>query len=187
MGIFRFLFGQEKAATEVLSPQAVFSEIARIASDGDKEAAERFSFCLSDIRKYYAENREKYFERGFDEYDDNDTLYWIGLIDILISTGYVCECDYKVDKSDFVLCIGKLKSVSAHSLFFDEERFKEEGNIIDWCEELDDEWEKYGWCVADMEIDSDSYLLFPCRISDLSTLTDLAKRIGHNIGRAVNM
>ena len=187
MGLFNILFGQKGPASEVLSPQTIFSEISRIISGGDEIVAGKMSDCLSDIKKYYSDNIIRYHERGFDDNDDNDTLYWIGMVDILESCGYVCEEDYKEKKSDFLHSFGELKEVKGNSLFFDENNLKEKDSVPDWCRELDKEWKEKGWCTAALDIDSDSYLIFPCRLSDFDTLVDYAMRVGHSIDRAVNV
>lgn len=56
---------------------------------------------------------------------------------------------------------------------------QEDGDIPLWAQTLDQEWESRGFCLAAMDIDSDSdsYVLFPCQVRDLSSLITLSQEV----------
>lgn len=164
-----------------------FIKIAEIVSNNDKVVMDEVKECLSDPEKYLKDNAERYGERGIyiveleDIIDDISELEWIGLVDILDINDYVCERDYKDELEDFVYFMSNLKGVKENNLIVDEEWFDEEDGITEWCEILDEKWEEQDYCVAAFDIDSDSYVLFPCSIEDFKLLQKYADEAEYRI------
>ena len=52
---------------------------------------------------------------------------------------------------------------------------------------LDDKWRKQGIGIYAFDIDSDSYVLFPCKTQEFSKLRAYAKQLGFRIDYAKNM
>lgn len=64
---------------------------------------------------------------------------------------------------------------------------EENGNITEWCDILDKKWEAEKVCVAAFDIDSDSYVIFPCLIEEFAELKKLAVQSGQRIDLVKNM
>ena len=162
-------------------------EIARTISQNDSAVISQATFCSADIKKYFSENKISYENRGIDATADESTLKWIGLVDILINANYLCERDWKDEKSDFIFFMQDLNTTKALHLKIDEQQLDDYGDITQWCETLDRMWAQQGVCAAAIDIDSDSYVLFPCKTTDLPTLKQYAAQTGHRIDLAKNM
>ena len=162
-------------------------EIARTVSQGDETVLAQAALCSADIKKYFFQNISSYEERGIDGTTDESTLKWIGLVDILINANYLCERDWKDESSDFIYFMQNLNTTKALQLDIDEQQLDSSGDIPQWCETLDALWEQQGVCIAAFDIDSDSYVLFPCKASDLPELQQYASESGRRIDLAKNM
>lgn len=162
-------------------------EIARIVSQGDSAVLSQAALCSADIKKYFSENTIGYEERGIDDTTDERTLKWIGLVDILINASCLCERDWKDEKSDFIFFLQNLNTTKALNLKIDEHQLDDSDDIPRWCETLDTLWKQQGACVAAFDIDSDSYVIFPCKVSDLPKLQQHAALSGYRIDLAKNM
>lgn len=162
-------------------------EIARTVSQGDSAVLTQAALCSADIEKYFSENIDSYDDRGIDDETDESTLKWIGLVDILINANYLCERDWKDEKSDFIFFLQNLNTTKALHLKIDEQQLDDSGDIPEWCEALDRVWEQQGVCIAAFDIDSDSYVLFPCKTTDLQSLKQYAAQTSHRIDLAKNM
>lgn len=162
-------------------------EIARVISQGDSAVLAQTARCSADIKNYFSENTSRYEERGIDSTTDESTLKWIGLVDILINANYLCERDWKDEKSDFIVFLQNLNTTKALHLKIDEQRLDDSGDIPQWCDTLDTLWEQQSACIAAFDIDSDSYVIFSCKTSDLPKLQQYASESGHRIDLAKNM
>lgn len=162
-------------------------EIARTVSQGDSAVLSQVSLCSADIRKYFSQNTAAYEERGIDGTADESTLKWIGLVDILINANYLCERDWKDEKTDFIFFLQNLNTTNTLHLKIDEHQLDDSGDITGWCETLDRLWEQCGACIAAFDIDSDSYVMFPCKTSDLPKIQQYAEQLEHRIDLAKNM
>ena len=162
-------------------------DIARTVSQGDSAVLSQATLCSLDTKKYFSQNTSAYAERGIDSTADESTLKWIGLVDILINANYLCERDWKDEKSDFIFFLQSLNTARSLNLKIDEQQLDDSGDIPQWCEALDLLWEQQGVCIAAFDIDSDSYVIFPCKTSDLPKLQQCAAQSGHRIDLAKNM
>ena len=102
-------------------------------------------------------------------------------------TGFVCERDFEDELRDFVRSVRRLKRVKRASLPLRKSWFDEDEDIPAWCAEADEKWEPRGMCLAAIDIDSDSYVLFVCGKTELALLESLAQRISCRIAPAKNM
>ena len=162
-------------------------EIAHIVSQGDSAVLTQAALCSADIKKFFFENISSYEERGIDSTTGENTLKWIGLVDILINANYLCERDWKDEKSDFIFFMQNLNTFKTLHLKIDEQQLDDSDDIPRWCEILDTLWGQQGVCVAAFDIDSDSYVLFPCKTNDLPTLQQYAAQLGQRIDLAKNI
>ena len=162
----------------------VYKELVKTISD-DKDFLQNMDRCFCHPREYFKDNADRYEERGITNRDATDTFVWIALTDELLESGAAIELDWKEEKEEFLSSIEGL--ANEKDLVVDDVLLDDEGDIPSWCKELDDRWMKDGYCVAGIDIDSDSYVLFICKTDNLRKLTELAKSINHRIDFAQNM
>ena len=163
----------------------VMLEIAAIISNGDEAVLQEVAACTSDPAGYFAAHQERYEERGVDAPDDLGLVQWLGLVDILEEHGWVCERDWKDELEDFSYFVQNLHGFQQLGLELDPDWLDEDEDISAWCGVLTEKWE--GVCVAAIDIDSDSYVLFPTSTAQLADLQRLAGEIGHRIDAAERM
>jgi len=162
----------------------VYKELVKTISD-DKDFLQNMDRCFCHPREYFKDNADRYEERGITNRDAIDTFVWIALTDELLESGAAIELDWKEEKEEFLSSIEGL--ANENDLVVDDVLLDDEGDIPTWCKELDDRWMKDGYCIAGIDIDSDSYVLFICKTDSLRKLTELAKSINHRIDFAQNM
>ena len=162
----------------------VYRELVKTISD-DKGFLQNMDRCFCYPREYFKDNADRYDERGITSRDAIDTFVWIALADEMIESGLAIELDWKEEKDEFLSRIEEL--TKENNLVVDEGMLDDEGDIPSWCKELDNKWMKDGYCVAGIDIDSDSYVLFVCKTDNLKSLTELAKSVNHRIDFAKNM
>ena len=162
----------------------VYKELVKTMSD-DKDFLQNMDRCFCHPREYFKDNVDRYEERGITNRDAIDTFVWIALTDELLESGAAIELDWKEEKEEFLSSIEGL--ANEKDLVVDDVLLDDEGDISTWCKELDNKWMKDGYCVAGIDIDSDSYVLFVCKTDNLKSLTELAKSINHRIDFAKNM
>ena len=165
--------------------------------------------CIDDIQKYVATHLEEYEDRSMTLEDDSEEdLQWLGMVNCLIRNNYVYETDDNVQITEFGwelknLCGFKEYGLSLDSKFLDvdygvdrydineddeevfdydeEEDFIEDDNIIGWCKYLDNKWADENVCIGMININSDSYIIFPIDCDVLEELEDLADSIDRHI------
>jgi len=162
----------------------VYKELVKTISD-DKDFLQNMDRCFCHPREYFKDNVDRYEERGITNRDAIDTFVWIALTDELLESGAAIELDWKEEKEEFLSSIEGL--ANENDLVVDDVLLDDEGDIPTWCKELDNKWMKDGYCIAGIDIDSDSYVLFVCKTDKLKRLTELAKSINHRIDFAQNM
>lgn len=162
-------------------------KIAGIISGEDdivmKEAAE----CVASPEMFFKKHIEKYQERGIEVMVDSSQIQWLGLVDILDKYHYVCERDWSDEKEDFFYFVRQLKGMNRYQLPLEEEWLEEDGDVAEWCTVLDEKWEGKRVCMAALDIESDSYVLFPCKLEELEELGGYGEEIGHRIDFAKDM
>ena len=162
-------------------------KIAAEISNNDTAILEEVGECLSDTEKYFSEHEEEYEERDVTYDDGKEVVQWLGMVDILQKNNYVCERDYKDELEDFLYFMQELKGVKDNHLPLDEGWFDEDEEITDWCGIIDSKWVSQDMCVAAIDIDSDSYVMFPCNINVLQKLSHYADMTEYRIARACDM
>lgn len=162
-------------------------EIIKIISCNNADILASAQECVDNIAQYYKNHIEDYEDRGISSDEEASFLRWIGCIDLLINSKIVCECDWKEEKSGFVSGISSLRGIVSLALKVDSRWFDEEQEIPQWCEILDEKWKNSDCVVAAFDIDSDSYVMFPCKITDIKKLSELADGVGYRIDYAKNM
>lgn len=162
----------------------VYKELVKTISD-DKDFLQNMDRCFCHPREYFKDNADRYEERGITNRDAIDTFVWIAVADEMLESGIATELDWKEEKDEFLSSIEGL--ANENNLVVDDVLLDDEGDIPTLCKELDNKWMKDGYCIAGIDIDSDSYVLFVCKTDKLKRLTELAKSINHRIDFAQNM
>lgn len=162
-------------------------EIIKIVSFKNDGIIKQAQECIENTSENYKEHREDFEARGLSVKDESSFLQWIGCIDLLINNEFVCECDWKEEKDEFVFQISSLQGIDTLALEIDSEWFDQSQTIPNWCGILDNKWIKSNCVVAAFDIDSDSYVMFPCRREDIERLSCLAEGFGYRIDFAKNM
>lgn len=136
---------------------------------------------LKDGVTYYGEHEEQYEERGIEEEeceDDSMEVCWIGLVDSLIENEYAIEVDWNENAKTLADELAKDRAIKRDSSLLNKGWFSEEDSVADGCSILNKKWRGKGMCLGVMDIDSDSYVIFPCKIKVLEDLKQWAKEIG---------
>ena len=189
--------------------EEVLLKIAQLISNNDSDVIIEVEECIDDIQKYVATHLEEYEDRSMTLEDDSEEdLQWLGMVNCLIRNNYVYETDDNVQITEFGwelknLCGFKEYGLSLDSKFLDvdygvdrydineddeevfdydeEEDFIEDDNIIGWCKYLDNKWADKNVCIGMININSDSYIIFPIDCDVLEELEDLADSIDRHI------
>ena len=189
--------------------EEVLLKIAQLISNNDSDVIIEVEECIDDIPKYVATHLEEYEDRSMTLEDDSEEdLQWLGMVNCLIRNNYVYETDDNVQITEFGwelknLCGFKEYGLSLDSKFLDvdygvdrydineddedvfdydeEEDFIEDDNIIGWCKYLDNKWADENVCIGMLNINSDSYTIFPIDCDVLEELEDLADSIDRHI------
>lgn len=156
-------------------------EIARAVSENDAAVLEAVSRCAFDLQEFFTEQEVFFQETGMSRSRPAQELQWRGLTKILEDHGYVCERDWKDEKEDFVFFFGGLKGVRSNGLAIDPDWLDETADIPAWGAILTEKWREKGFAAAFLDIDSDSYVLFPCPTNAYSHLRELAERLGADV------
>jgi len=181
MGILdRFRQKKDVGKTEE-SREELLLDIASAISYGDIEIILEMEDCISDTRRYFKNHCEHYEARGIKNAENENMIQWMTLVDILVHHSYVCELNWKCNRHGFAYFMKQLLITKKEKLQVIEEWFAEDGNIPEWCHMLDEKCQGNGMCVAAMEIDGNSYILFPYYNNSLEQLSVAAERTGHRI------
>lgn len=70
---------------------------------------------------------------------------------------------------------------------FDERGMDEDESVPQWCNILDKKWLSEDGYVAGIDIDSDSYVIFPSQRKTLKKLVLLGKQLNHRFDLAKNL
>ena len=175
-------------AKEDVAAEVAIQTITAIISGNDSSVLEKVKDCLRDTESYFKEYANVFLERGIEKFDDLPLreLQRIAVVDILAENLYVCERDWKDEIDDFLYSVGELKGTKEQALPLKTEWFDSDGDISEWSAIIDGKWKSFGMCLAGIDIESDSYVLFPCKIDKLNELETLAKVVSYRIDYAKN-
>lgn len=159
-------------------------EIAAIISNQDPAVLEELRDCLQDPLSYAEDHYDRYALRFLGEDLDlmePEVLTWIGMVDCLEENDYVCERDWKDELPDFIHFLKTRRGTARLGLTLEEAWCSPDTDVSDWIQVINARWSKQGCCVAVIDIDSDSYVLFPCTTAERDRLKTLAAQLGQRI------
>lgn len=166
-------------------------KIANSITGQDAEVETTLKKCMEDFTSYYKAHVEDFEDRGIDEEEleeyGEEEWQWIALVDLLINHGYCCELDWKCQRDDFVKYISKLQGMETYDLVIEKDWLDEDADVTQWCAVLEEKWKSQGICIGALDIDSDSYVLFPMPEGKLEELILWAEDIEQRIDHGENM
>lgn len=161
------------------SKEEIYKKIIEIISGDDKKVLAQVEELVTKPEVFFSKYREQFEERGIDDFSTlpTDDVLWLGLADILIENNYAQEFDWKCELEDFEYFFKNLKQFNKEFFNSTFSKLNEDENIEEWCKILNIELSKQGMVIIQMDIDSDSYILFFIRTEDFLELGKLAKKI----------
>lgn len=166
------------------------SECKSVCESVRKAVLDEVTKCVYHTQEYLIEHKEQYLDRGLledDEEEDIGTLWLCGLVDILSEYQYVCELDWKTELEDFIYFVEALRGVLARGLRIDPQWLSEEADISERCKVLLEKWGRADLCFASIDMESDSYVIFPYNTTKLPELKICAQRAGFRIDLVENV
>lgn len=163
----------------------IASEISRTDSaESDKEVMEAIHRCVGDIITYCNDHSEEFKDRcPHPEQESATTLKWLGMVDILQKNGYAGELDWKCEFEDFTFSLQEImkkkKGYECLLQSLKDGTFDEDEDITVWCTQLNEVCQPYA--IGCIDIDSDSYVIFPTQKTILDHLKQAAEQIGQRI------
>ena len=164
--------------------KSIYRDIIHLLTD-NTTVHENLEQCLESPKGYLISNFDRFDERGIDEDDNEHDIVWIAIVDELLETGKVVELDCRVELEDFLYAFQPL--VDAAGLELSDEWFDEDEIVPQWCNILDKKWLSEDAYVAGIDIDSDSYVIFPSQRETLKKLVLLGKQLNHRFDLAKNL
>lgn len=157
-----------------------YQKITALLTD-DPEILNDLSNCFHDPFGYFNRHLEEFEERGIDTFDSNDTA-WFSLINRSLDKKVAWEFDVKTDLQEF---LWGMKPLAAKKGMLVEESwfpsFDGHCYVERWCRILDERLNGEGFSVGELWTDSDSFVVFISKKSDLQILEQLARKVNQRI------
>ena len=114
---------------------------------------------------------------GLEDMDEQ----WQHCIDVMKKYHYVCQCDFGLERAEFVKRMRELEGVKAGNLPVNEAIFEEGKKINAWCNKLDEQWESTEFFLAAFSLEDNTIIAFPYRVAIMDDLVFTARVIGVRI------
>ena len=174
MGFFSKLFGG-KSEDEI--DFNVYLEFAKLISLDDEKVLSEVKELITHTDAFISKNKEFYENRGIDLGKwKRPRLIWMGFADILINNGFAEEFDWKCELECFESLLAELKSFKAYALNLPS-LTEDKNDVYEWIKTINTIWQEQGFCLMQMYIDSDSYVIFPIEVSKTEFLETESKKI----------
>ena len=174
MGFFSKLFGG-KSEDEI--DFNIYLEFAKLISLDDKKVLSEVKELITNTDRFISKNKEFYENRGIDlDKWKKSRLIWMGFADILINNGFAEEFDWKCELECFESLLAELKSFKAYALNLPP-LTEDKNDVYEWIKTINTIWQEQGFCLMQMYIDSDSYVIFPIEAGKTEFLETESKKI----------
>ena len=174
MGFFSKLFGG-KSEDEI--DFNVYLEFAKLISLDDEKVLSEVKELITHTDAFISKNKEFYENRGIDLGKwKRPRLIWMGFADILINNGFAEEFDWKCELECFESLLAELKSFKDYALNLPP-LTEDKNDVYEWIKTINTIWQEQGFCLMQMYIDSDSYVIFPIEASKTEFLETESKKI----------
>jgi len=174
MGFFSKLFGG-KSEDEI--DFNIYLEFAKLISLDDKKVLSEVKELITNTDRFISKNKEFYENRGIDlDKWKKSRLIWMGFADILINNGFAEEFDWKCELECFESLLAEIKSFKVYDLELPS-LTEDKNDVYEWIKTINTIWQEQGFCLMQMYIDSDSYVIFPIEASKTEFLETESKKI----------
>ena len=174
MGFFSKLFG---GTNEDEIDFNVYLEFAKLISLDDEKVLSEVKELITHTDAFISKNKEFYENRGIDLGKwKRPRLIWMGFADILINNGFAEEFDWKCELECFESLLAELKSFKVYDLELPP-LTEDKNDVYEWIKTINTIWQEQGFCLMQMYIDSDSYVIFPIEASKTEFLETESKKI----------
>lgn len=174
MGFFSKLFGGKNEDEIDFN---VYLEFAKLISLDDEKVLSEVKELITRTDAFISKNKEFYENRGIDLGKwKRPRLIWMGFADILINNGFAEEFDWKCELECFESLLAELKSFKAYPLNLPS-LTEDKNDVYEWIKTINTIWQEQGFCLMQMYIDSDSYVIFPIEASKTEFLETESKKI----------
>jgi hypothetical protein len=174
MGFFSKLFG---GTNEDEIDFNVYLEFAKLISLDDEKVLSEVKELITHTDAFISKNKEFYENRGIDLGKwKRPRLIWMGFADILINNGFAEEFDWKCELECFESLLAEIKSFKVYDLELPP-LTEDKNDVYEWIKTINTIWQEQGFCLMQMYIDSDSYVIFPIEASKTEFLETESKKI----------
>ena len=174
MGFFSKLFG---GTNEDEIDFNIYLEFAKLISLDDKKVLSEVKELITNTDAFISKNKEFYENRGIDLGKwKRPRLIWMGFADILINNGFAEEFDWKCELECFESLLAEIKSFKVYDLELPS-LTEDKNDVYEWIKTINTIWQEQGFCLMQMYIDSDSYVIFPIEASKTEFLETESKKI----------
>lgn len=174
MGFFSKLFGG-KSEDEI--DFNIYLEFAKLISLDDEKVLSEVKELITRTDAFISKNKEFYENRGIDLGKwKRPRLIWMGFADILINNGFAEEFDWKCELECFESLLAELKSFKDYALNLPP-LTEDKNDVYEWIKTINTIWQEQGFCLMQMYIDSDSYVIFPIEAGKTEFLETESKKI----------
>ena len=155
----------------------VYLEFAKLISLDDEKVLSEVKELITHTDAFISKNKEFYENRGIDLGKwKRPRLIWMGFADILINNGFAEEFDWKCELECFESLLAELKSFKVYDLELPP-LTEDKNDVYEWIKTINTIWQEQGFCLMQMYIDSDSYVIFPIEASKTEFLETESKKI----------
>ena len=174
MGFFSKLFGGKNEDEIDFN---IYLEFAKLISLDDKKVLSEVKELITHTDAFISKNKEFYENRGIDLGKwKRPRLIWMGFADILINNGFAEEFDWKCELECFESLLAELKSFKAYALNLPP-LTEDKNDVYEWIKTINTIWQEQGFCLMQMYIASDSYVIFPIEAGKTEFLETESKKI----------
>lgn len=172
------LWGWQKDKAPQPKPQpidpAVFPRLAALIAGEGSPAAQTLAQCARQPADYFARHRDQYRQRNRPEPGPPEEICLLALADQLIEAGLVRELDWKEEPEEFLFSVRRLADRQNPGLPLDPAWFQISPEMEDWIDLLNENWAPYGFYLAQLAMDSDSFPLLCVSLDLLARLRQTA-------------
>ena len=165
MGFFSKLFG---GTNEDEIDFNVYLEFAKLISLDDEKVLSEVKELITHTDAFISKNKEFYENRGIDLGKwKRPRLIWMGFAE---------EFDWKCELECFESLLAEIKSFKVYDLELPP-LTEDKNDVYEWIKTINTIWQEQGFCLMQMYIDSDSYVIFPIEASKTEFLETESKKI----------
>lgn len=164
----------------------ILLKIARILSFNDREILKKLELILEDFNSYLRNDINfRYIDDEINNLSDREKieLKVVAMVWLLSESGYICYLDWKCELEDFQMISHVMKKIGIDKNLCNIENLNldEDDDIEIWSEEFNKVFSKKDIFIGNIDINSDSYSLFPINRKNLEKLRELGNRINMKI------